>query len=55
MTIAVGRPIPTGAPNAHPSEAEVENLHAKYIAELQRLYHEHKEAAGYGDTPLVLQ
>jgi hypothetical protein len=55
ITIAVGRPLPSGPANDHPSKEQVDKLHNDYLEELQRLYEEHKEIAGYADTPFVLQ
>ncbi len=52
-----GREIPTPTPakvGGHVDEALVDEYLAKYIAELRRLYDEHKVAAGYEGRELVI-
>ena len=38
ITFVVGRPLPTGPPNANPSTAEVEAVFARYVDEVCRLF-----------------
>lgn len=54
ISLAVGKPIPV-PPNpsrAKPSEALVDEYHAKYVAALQALFEQHKAEAGYAERTL---
>jgi hypothetical protein len=54
LTFIVGAPIVTGPPNANPSEADVDALHAKYLDAVQRLFNENKHRdPAFNDTELV--
>ena len=49
----VGAPIPVPL-IAEPTEAQVEQFHAAYVAGLQSVFDENKAACGYADAELRL-
>jgi len=51
ITSCVGRPIEVPRVE-NPSDAQITEIHAKYIEEIQRLYNANKDRLGYGDQPL---
>ena len=52
ITIVVGKPMPVEKVE-EPSSEEIENLHAKYVEELQKLYTEYNPV--YGDPNVTLK
>ena len=54
FNLVIGDPIATAAaPSAAATDAEVARVHSLYRAELSRIYHEHRDAFGYGGRELV--
>ena len=52
ITIVVGKPM-TVEKVEEPSSEQIENLHAKYVEELQKLYNENNPI--YGDPNVTLK
>jgi 2-acylglycerol O-acyltransferase 2 len=52
LTLYVGKPLEVGKPSPNPSEAEVDQLHERYVAALVALFDARKHAAGYGNAEL---
>lgn len=48
LSMVFGKPIPVKKV-ANPTQEQVNALHAKYMAEIERLYHEYKGDYGYGE------
>ncbi len=61
LTFVVGPPIPppagceARAPGAPVTDAEVDDVHARYYAALVALHEAHKAQAGFPDATLVLK
>ncbi len=53
LEIVVGAPLDVPA-SPNPTDAEVDALHARYVAALRGLYAAHAGAAGYGGVKLVV-
>lgn len=54
LGIVFGKPIEV-TKNKNPSDKEVRNVHAKYIAQLERLFNEYKDRFGCdADEKLVV-
>jgi hypothetical protein len=55
ITLAIGRPVRVpAATGLEPDGKLVDEIHAKYVAELQATFERHKDAAGYGTRQLEL-
>jgi len=56
ISLAVGKPIlvPANPSGEKPSEALVDEYHGKYVAALEALFKQHREAAGYGERELAV-
>jgi len=53
INVVVGKPISVDQ-NSHPTVAEIERLHTKYIDAVIQLYQDHKNEFGYQETELVI-
>ncbi|XP_031502411.1 diacylglycerol O-acyltransferase 2-like [Nymphaea colorata] len=53
MHVVVGRPIEVKQ-NLTPSVEEVAEVHARFITDLEQLFHRHKAAAGHADADLKI-
>ncbi|XP_055349310.1 acyl-CoA wax alcohol acyltransferase 1-like [Paramacrobiotus metropolitanus] len=51
ITVVIGAPIPVEE-NPHPSHAEIDALHQRYLQELHKLFDTHKASCGYPDAQL---
>jgi len=53
LTIVIGKPI--AVPKiAHPTDEQVDEVHANYTKELEALFEEHKHKYGFGDRDLTI-
>ena len=51
IMIAVGSPVGGGEKVEHPTQDQINSLHAQYLQQIEQLYHKYKKEAGYGQTP----
>ena len=54
ITTIVGRPLQVEKTDGDPTQAQVDELHSKYIDELRKMYDEHKVKYGYDEIPLEI-